>query len=98
MATRLEAGAIDGVRHWQAADGLHVDVRGLSCPQPLVAVLRLIDGGEVGDVFIAHLSQEPLLLYPELDERGWRHRVLSTVTEGARQDGETVLEIARVRP
>lgn len=92
MATR-EAGAPDGVRLWQAADGLHVDVRGLSCPQPLVTVLGLIDGGKVGDVLIAHLSQEPLLLYPELDQRGWRHRLLATATE---QDGDTMLEIVRV--
>lgn len=97
MATK-GAGAFDGVRLWQAADGLHVDVRGLSCPQPLVTVLRLIDSGKVDDILIAHLSQEPLLLYPELNERGWRHRVLSTETEDARQDGDTMLEIVRVRP
>ena len=48
-------------------DGLHVDVRGLPCPEPLVTVLRLIDGGEAGELLMAHLSQEPLLLYPELD-------------------------------
>jgi TusA-related sulfurtransferase len=61
---------------WRADDGLHVDVRGLPCPEPMVAVLRLIDGGEAGDALVAHLSQEPLLLYPELAERGWRHRLL----------------------
>lgn len=97
MATK-EAGTFDGVRLWQAADGLHVDVRGLSCPQPLVTVLRLIDSGKVDDILIVHLSQEPLLLYPELNERGWRHRVLSTETVDARQDGDTMLEIVRVRP
>jgi len=65
-------------RMWRGEEGLHVDLRGLSCPEPLVAVLRLIDGGEAGDCLIAHLSQEPLLLYPELNERGWRHRLVAT--------------------
>lgn len=67
-----------GARMWRTADRLHVDVRGLPCPEPLVTVLRLIEAGEAGDHLVVHLSQEPLLLYPELDARGWRHRVLSS--------------------
>ncbi|WP_294532011.1 DUF2249 domain-containing protein [uncultured Rhodoblastus sp.] len=91
------AGAPDGSRVWQAEDGLHVDVRGLPCPEPLVTVLRWIDGGEAGDRLTAYLSQEPLLLYAELDERGWRHRLIPPSGE-SRDDGPVVLEIVRPRP
>jgi hypothetical protein len=62
-----------------------------------VTVLRLIDGGEAGDVLMAHVRQEPLLLYPELDERGWRHRLLLTPSGAAPQESHVVLEIARIR-
>lgn len=82
-------------RMWRAEDGLHVDVRGLPCPEPLVTVLRLIDGGAVEDVLIAHLSQEPMLLYPELDERGWRRRVIASAPGGAPEEGHVVVEIVR---
>jgi hypothetical protein len=61
-------------------------------------VLRLIDGGEVGEVLFAHLSQEPLLLYPELDERGWRYRLIAPPNVMALPEGEVVLEISRARP
>lgn len=83
-----------GPRLWQAQDGLHVDVRGLPCPEPLVTVLRLIDGGEAGEVLLAHLSQEPLLLYPELDERGWRYRLIATSGDSS-QHCDLVLEMLR---
>jgi hypothetical protein len=89
--------APDSVRRWRAEDGLHVDVRGLPCPEPLVNVLRLIDGGEVADVLLAHLSQEPLLLYPELDERGWCYRLIVPSNEMPVPDGEVVLEMTRAR-
>jgi hypothetical protein len=88
-----EAGAPDSPRVWRGKDGLHVDVRGLPCPEPLVAVLRLIDGGAAVDVLIAHLSQEPLLLYSELEERGWRHRLLPS--SGV---DHVVVEIVRACP
>jgi len=82
----------DGPRMWRSGQGLHVDVRGLPCPEPLVTVLRLIDGGEAGDCLVAHLNQEPLLLYPELDERGWRHRLVMTD-----QPDHVALEMVRSR-
>jgi hypothetical protein len=55
-------------------DGVtHLDVRGLPPPEPLVAILRLIDAcdpdGEA--VLIVHLDRDPVFLYPELAERGW---------------------------
>lgn len=56
--------------------GLHLDVRGKQCPDPLVEILRLIDLDQAGDSFTVDLDQEPLFLYPELDARGWRHDLL----------------------
>jgi hypothetical protein len=92
-----------GARMWRTADRLHVDVRGLPCPEPLVTVLRLIEAGEAGDHLVVHLSQEPLLLYPELDARGWRHRVISPsgasgedrALDGAEPGDMLLLEITR---
>jgi len=88
-------GAHDGARLWRAQDGLHIDVRGLPCPEPLVTLLRLIDGGEAGEVLLAHLSQEPLLLYPELEERGWCCRLIAASGESSPRDGDVVLKIVR---
>lgn len=59
-------------RQWLAGDGWHIDVRGLPPPQPLVAVLRLLEQlpAQAGSVVVHH-ERDPLLLYPELAERGW---------------------------
>ena len=58
-------------RTWTADDGLHVDVRGLQAPQPLVLIMQL--AREVGPdgVLIVHHDRDPLLLYPELVQIGW---------------------------
>ena len=55
------------------ADGCwHIDVRGLSPPQPLVAILRQVDRqGHDGRALVVHHDRDPALLYPELAERGW---------------------------
>jgi hypothetical protein len=90
---RPEAGA----RIWNATDGLHLDVRGLECPQPLVEVLHTIDGGEV-TALIVHLDQEPLLLYPELDDRGWTHEVLPADCDKAARADEVRLRLTRLHP
>jgi hypothetical protein len=82
-------------RRWYVGDRLHLDVRGLPCPEPLVAVLRLIDGGDAGHGLTALVSQEPLLLYPELDARGWSHRLVTPAGDTLLRDGEVVLEIQR---
>jgi hypothetical protein len=57
-------------------DAVHLDLRGLEPPEPMVAILKLIDGGEAGPVLVAHLDREPIFLYPELDDRGWAHEIL----------------------
>jgi hypothetical protein len=58
-------------RRWTEADGIHIDVRGLPAPEPLVAVLELV--GSIGDgtPVIVHLDRDPQMLYPELAELGW---------------------------
>ena len=58
-------------RPWVAADGAHLDVRGLKPPEPMVAILSLIDGGAEEVAFTVHLERDPVFLYPELAERGW---------------------------
>jgi len=66
-------------RSWVADGVWHVDVRGLAPPQPMLEILRLIDGGNSGDAvdcLIVHHDREPVFLYPELDERGWRHEII----------------------
>ena len=66
----IDAGA-PGARTWTADDGLHLDVRGLQAPQPLVLILQMVH--EVGPhgVLIVHHDRDPLLLYPELVQIGW---------------------------
>lgn len=56
---------------WREADGVHIDVRGLTAPAPLVAIVRLIESGEHDGTIVAHLERDPVHLYPELAERNW---------------------------
>jgi hypothetical protein len=61
-------------RRWTDADGEHIDVRGFAPPQPLVAIVRLIEDIEASGApraVIAHLDRDPVMLYPELAQRGW---------------------------
>ena len=63
----------DGSRLWRAADAVHLDLRGLQAPEPLLTVLRTLDSGEVDAILVGHFDEEPIFLYPELEERGWSH-------------------------
>jgi hypothetical protein len=65
------AGAATGARRWCEADGEHIDVRGLAPPQPLVAIVQLIESLPRTARVIVHHDRDPVLLYPELAERGW---------------------------
>ncbi|MCC7287533.1 MAG: DUF2249 domain-containing protein [Burkholderiaceae bacterium] len=74
-----DAGATSGARarRWGDADGEHIDVRGLSAPMPMVAILRLLEEiGAAPRTVIAHLDRDPLMLYPELAQRGWGAQLL----------------------
>lgn len=55
---------------WREGAALHIEVRGLTPPGPLTAVLRLIEAGDVEEILVHH-DRDPMLLYPELEERGW---------------------------
>lgn len=56
---------------WRDGDDWHIDVRGMAPPQPMVAILRLLESAAGGASVIAHLDRDPLPLYAELAERGW---------------------------
>jgi len=85
-----------GVRLWTGPDGLHLDVRSLDCPEPMVEILKLIDSGEAGNVLIVHLEQEPVFLYPELDDRGWTHEVIAGECGDAACRDEVRLKLVRM--
>jgi hypothetical protein len=58
-------------RRWNAQDGVHIDVRGLSPPAPLVAILELVASVRDATPVIVHHERDPQMLYPELAELGW---------------------------
>ncbi len=62
---------------WHAADGIHIDVRGLSPPEPMVAILTLLEHPDTNDRVFVHHDREPVFLYPELAERGWHHQIVA---------------------
>ncbi len=62
---------------WHEADGVHIDVRGLPPPEPMVAILALLDRPDTQDRVIVHHDREPIFLYPELAERGWDHELIA---------------------
>ena len=68
----------DGSRMWRTAEGIHLDLRGLSPPEPMDTVLRAIESGEVDTLLVGHFDSEPTFLYPELEERGWSHEVIDS--------------------
>jgi hypothetical protein len=56
---------------WRDGDGVHIEVRGLAPPGPLVAIIRLLESVPDATPVIVHHDRDPQLLYPELAERGW---------------------------
>jgi hypothetical protein len=56
---------------WREADGLHIEVRGLPPPEPLVRIIRQIENAAGAGSLIVHHDRDPVLLYGELAERGW---------------------------
>jgi len=65
-----------GAKMWRVGHGVHIDVRGLERPRPMIAILSLIDGAGHEGVITAHLDREPVFLYPELAERGWSYGIV----------------------
>ncbi|MCZ7657030.1 MAG: DUF2249 domain-containing protein [Xanthobacteraceae bacterium] len=89
-------GCEKGERVWRTPDAIHIDVRGLEPPEPMVAILTLIDSDQVDCALIAHLDREPIFLYPELDDRGWAHEIVESSCGGA--CGDVQLRLVRLRP
>ena len=58
------------IKRWQDADGVHMDLRGLLPPEPMIEILREIDDGADGPLIVL-LDRDPIFLYQELEERGW---------------------------
>lgn len=85
VATPRRSGVV-----WIEPDGMHLDVRGLEPPQPLVQILALVDSGEA-EVITVHHERDPVFLYPELEERGWRCQITAQIP------GEVRLKLSRRR-
>ncbi|MCD6682076.1 MAG: DUF2249 domain-containing protein [Burkholderiaceae bacterium] len=69
------------MKRWVEADGIHIDVRGLPAPQPLVQILSLVrsiddDPAVVAHQVVVHHDRDPQLLYPELAEIGWSAEIV----------------------
>jgi len=58
-------------RQWNETGETHIDVRGLAPPDPLVAILRLVQTLGHDARVVAHLDRDPVMLYPELAQMGW---------------------------
>jgi len=48
-----------------------IDNRGLEPPEPMVRILAALSALAEGDQIVALMDREPLLLYPELERRGF---------------------------
>ncbi len=64
------------VNRWQQEDGVHLDLRGLVPPQPLIEILHEIEGGAAGPL-IVYMDRDPVFLYQELEDRGWSAELLT---------------------
>lgn len=67
MATARRPG-----EQWTEPDGLHVEVRGLAPPSPFVTIIRLLESLSDAATLTVHHDREPVPLYAELAQRGWR--------------------------
>lgn len=73
---------------WEADGELHLDLRGLTPPQPLVTILRVLRTAPTPPTLVVHLDRDPVLLYPELDAIGWQAEPMPG------GDGEVVLRLS----
>ena len=53
-------------------------LRGLEPPEPTAVVLQAIESGEVDTALVGHFDQEPIFLYPELEEHRWSHETIES--------------------
>lgn len=58
-------------RVWQEGAEIHMDVRGLPPPLPMLSILRLCKTSGKNAEIIVHHERDPIYLIPELAELGW---------------------------
>ena len=58
-------------KEWTEDGMLHMDVRGIPAPGPLVAILRRVRELARGERLVVHHDRDPKLLYVELADMGW---------------------------
>lgn len=68
--------------HYWHEDVLEMDLRRLEPPNPMIAILKVIENGEGGNYFIARLIRDPIYLHPELVERNWHAEVIEENADG----------------
>jgi uncharacterized protein (DUF2249 family) len=61
------------VYFYRQAATSQLDVRGLEPPEPMVRVLARLDTLGPGETLEVLHDRRPLFLYPQLDDRGFRH-------------------------
>lgn len=50
---------------------IQLDNRGLQPPEPMVRILEALESLAAADRLVVQMDREPLLLYPELERRGF---------------------------
>lgn len=72
-------------KQWRASDGIHLDVRELPPPEPMVAILELIDTlSDDDNLIIVHHFCDPIYIYSELSDRGWSCKIVPGDTDETR--------------
>lgn len=63
-----------GAPFWREDGAIHMDLRGLEAPLPMVTILRLLSSLDGSEPVVVTLDRNPVYLYPELAEIGWQWR------------------------
>lgn len=79
----------DPAATWTEDGCLHIELRGMAPPAPLVTTLRHLEAAAAGQALVIHLDRDPVMLYPELAARGWTAQRLDA------PPGEVRLRLAR---
>lgn len=79
----------EGERFWLEGEELHMDVRQMPPPMPMIAILEFLDSGAHEGAVFVHTPHFPVHLLPELEER---HVQWQLVTD---QPNESILRLTR---
>ena len=74
----------DRSRIWRTADAIHIDLRGLESPEPMVTVLQTIESGDVDTALVGHFDQEPIFSIRNLKSAAGTTRPSSRIAATAR--------------